>query len=228
MRFSDLNWFDVEDYLAQDDRLMIILGATEQHGYLSLLTDVNIPLALADAANEQTNVLIAPPFNFGISPYFLDYPGTISLRVTTMLAVVEDVIRSVYRHGVRRILVLNGHGGNDPARARLSELVNELRGLRVSWYSWWQAPNVRAVAHKYNLEPNHANWLEAFPFNRVAELPDYEKPTPVVTEIMNAETTREVYEDGSFGGRYVVSDKIMNEVFNAALGDILGLLEFGE
>jgi len=78
------------------------------------------------------------------------------------------------------------------------------------------------------MEPNHANWLAAFPFNRVAELPDYEKPTPVVTEIMNAETTREVYEDGSFGGRYVVSDKIMNEVFNAALGDILGLLEFGE
>jgi creatinine amidohydrolase len=228
MRFSDLNWFDVEDYLAQDDRLILILGATEQHSYLSLLTDVNIPLALADAASQQTNVLIAPPLNFGVSPYFLAYPGTISLRATTLLAVVEDMIRSVYRYGFRRMLILNGHGGNDPARARLSELANELRGLRVVWYSWWQAPNVRAVAHKYNLEPNHANWLEAFPFTRVAPLPEGEKPTPVVSEILNAETTREVYEDGSFGGRWVVTDKIMEEVFNAALRDILDLLEFGE
>ncbi|GAB4581836.1 MAG: creatininase family protein [Anaerolineales bacterium] len=228
MRFSELNWFDVEDYLAQDDRLMIILGATEQHSYLSLLTDVNIPLALADAASQQTNVLIAPPLNFGVSPYFLAYPGTISLRTTTLLAVVEDLLRSVYHHGFRRILVLNGHGGNDPARGRISELVNELRGLRVSWYAWWQSPSVQAIARKHNLEPNHANWLEAFPFTRVAPLPDGEKPTPRVTEILNAETTREVYEDGSFGGRWGVSDKVMDEVFHAALGDVLALLAFGE
>ena len=71
MRFEDLNWMDVEEYLKQDDRLMIVLGACEQHGYLSLLTDVRIPLTLADAASKQTGVLIAPPINFGISPYFL-------------------------------------------------------------------------------------------------------------------------------------------------------------
>lgn len=228
MRFSDLNWFDVEDYLTQDDRLILILGATEQHSYLSLLTDVNIPLALADAASQQTNVLIAPPLNFGVSPYFLAYPGTISLRTSTLLAVVEDLLRSVYQHGFRRILILNGHGGNDPARGRISELVNELRGLRVSWYAWWTAPNVHAVAQKYNLEPNHANWLEAFPFTRVAPLPEGEKPTPRVTEIMNAETTREMYEDGSFGGQWGADDQIMDELFNAALGDVLDLLEFGE
>lgn len=94
MRLEDLNWMDVERYLQTDDRLMIVLGSCEQHGYLSLLTDVKIPLALADAASEQTGVLVAPPLNFGSSPYFLAYPGTLSLRLNTLLDLVEDLIRS--------------------------------------------------------------------------------------------------------------------------------------
>ena len=80
MRFEELNWFDIENYLKGEDRLMFVLGACEQHGYLSLLSDVKIPLALADAASQQTGVLVAPPINFGSSPYFLSYPGTLSLR----------------------------------------------------------------------------------------------------------------------------------------------------
>ena len=65
MRVEDLNWMGVESYLAADDRLILVLGATEQHGYLSLLTDIKIPLALADAASQSTGVLVAPPLNFG-------------------------------------------------------------------------------------------------------------------------------------------------------------------
>ena len=51
MRIEDLNWMDVEGYLKHDDRLILVIGACEQHGYLSLLSDVKIPLALADAAS---------------------------------------------------------------------------------------------------------------------------------------------------------------------------------
>ena len=119
MRLEDLNWFDVEQYLKQDNRLMFVLGSCEQHGYLSLFSDTRIPQALADAASHQTGVLVAPPVNYGISPYFLNYPGTFSLRLSTFCDLVEDIVRSAYRHGFRRLLFLNGHGGNDPARARL-------------------------------------------------------------------------------------------------------------
>ena len=72
MRFEELNWFDVKKYLEGDDRLMMVLGACEQHGYLSLTTDVLIPQALGDAASQQTGVLVAPVLNFGSSPYFLE------------------------------------------------------------------------------------------------------------------------------------------------------------
>ena len=111
MRLEDLNWMDVEKYLEHEDRLMLVTGATEQHGYLSLLTDIKVPLALADSASQATGILVAPPLNFGISTYFLAYPGTLSLRLSTLCAAAEDIVRSAYGHGFRRILIINGHGG---------------------------------------------------------------------------------------------------------------------
>jgi creatinine amidohydrolase len=66
MRYDELNWMDIESYLEQEDRLMLVVGSCDQHGYLSLLSDIKIPLALADAASRQTGVLVAPPLNFGV------------------------------------------------------------------------------------------------------------------------------------------------------------------
>lgn len=226
MRLADLNWMDVERYLGQDDRILLVLGACEQHGYLSLLTDVKIPLALADAASERTGVPVAPPLNFGASPYFLAYPGTISLRVTTLLDVVEDMVRSLYRQGFRRMLVLNGHGGNDPARARLYEVVNDCPGLQLRWYAWWTSHSVEAVARRYELQPAHANWLEAFAFTVVSDLPEQPKTPPEVPGLLDAASARQVYGDGSFGGPYQASAEVMHAVFQAALEDVLHLLAF--
>lgn len=226
MRIDELNWMDVERYLDQDDRLMLVLGATEQHGYLSLLTDVRIPLALADAASEQSGVLVAPPLNFGATPYFLGYPGTFSIRVKTLQDVAEDLVRSAYGQGFRRILVLNGHGGNDPARLRLYEVMNDLEDLHVSWYAWWTSHSVEGVARRHELKPAHANWLEAFPFTIVADLPEGEKIPPKVPGLLSAKQAREVYGDGSFGGPYQVGGDVMNELFTAALKDVLQLLTF--
>jgi len=226
MRFSDLNWFDVEKYLYSDDRLMLVVGSCEQHGYLSLLTDVKIPLSLAEVASKQTGVLVAPTINFGASPYFLAYPGTLSLRISTLLNVVEDVIRSAYGYGFRRILVLNGHGGNEPVRARLFELASELTGLRVAWYAWWLSHSVEAVAQKHGLRSYHAGWIEAFPFTRVADLPDKVKTPPKIPGLLGAEEARSIYGDGVFGGPYQVKQSIMDEIFDTAIADVLQLLRF--
>lgn len=226
MRFEDLNWLDVENYLQGDNRLMIVLGACEQHAYLSLLCDVRIPLALADAASQQSGVLVAPPLNFGTSPYFLNYPGTLSLRISTLLDIAEDLVRSAYANGFRRILVLNGHGGNDPVRSRLFEIANSLPDLRMAWYAWWQSHSIEAVAQRFGLKPSHASWLENFPFTRIAESPRESKPPPHATGIMNAAQARDIYGDGSFGGPYEAEPAIMDEIFDAALEDILQLLRF--
>ena len=226
MRIEDLNWMDVESYLQTDDRLMLVLGACEQHGYLSLLSDVKIPLALADAASEKSGVLVAPPLNFGVSPYFLTYPGSISLRTETYVKVVEDMVTSVYGYGFRRLMVLNGHGGNAGARNVLVELGNRLPGLKVGWYDWWIANRVLEVARKHDLKPSHANWLEAFEFTKVCELPEGAKNPPSFKGLKNAAETRALYQDGSFGGYYQASDEVMQEMFATALEDILDYLNF--
>lgn len=227
MRLEDLNWMDVEKYLQHEDRLILVTGATEQHGYLSLLTDIKIPLALADSASQATGVLVAPPLNFGASPYFLAYPGTLSLRVSTLLAAVEDIVRSAYGHGFRRILIVNGHGGNSAARNHLHEVNNDLADLKLNWYDWWLSHSVEAIAIKHNIKPRHANWLEAFPFTLVGEMPEGSKISPKdPSAILDAKAARKVYGDGSFGGPYRVSDDIMHELFTAALEDILQLLKF--
>lgn len=226
MRLEELNWMDVENYLKSDNRLIFIFGSCEQHAYLSLLTDVKIPSALADAASAVSGVLVAPPLNFGASPYFMAYPGTLSLRITTLLDIAEDLVLSAYQHGFRRLLILNGHGGNEPIRLRLYELASRYKDLQIAWYAWWQSNQVQEVAMKYGIKPAHANWLEAFPFTRVAELPDIDKLPAYIPGLLGADQARDAYGDGSFGGPYQVNQEILDEIFQAALEAILGLLRF--
>lgn len=224
MEFSKMNWMEVEEYLKKDDRILLVLGATEQHGYLSVTTDIEIPAALAEAASQKSGVIVAPVLNFGISPYFLDYPGTISLRVSTFLDVIEDIFRSLYRQGFRTFVVVNGHGGNDSARNRIVELLNELEGMEVAWYSWWVAPSVTATAETHGLQSHHAAWIEAFSFIHAKDLPVGDKAAISAKTLMGAKETRQFAGDGVYGGPYQVAPSIMDEIFSAALNDILELL----
>lgn len=226
MRFEECNWMDIESYLKSDDRIILVIGACEQHAYLSLLTDTRIPLALADAVSTESGVIIAPVVNFGISPYFLSYPGTISLRTTTLMDVIEDVVTSLYNQGFKRIIILNGHGGNEPVRGRLNELLNKYSDLKMIWYSWWQSHSVEKIAIENDIKPAHANWLEAFPFTVVDELPDRVKTPPHYQGLLSAKATKSVFQDGSFGGPYQVDKSIMDEIFYAAYLDIINLLKF--
>jgi creatinine amidohydrolase len=225
MRFSDLNWFDVQAYLEKDDRVILVIGSCEQHAYLSLLTDVQIPLALADAASQKSGVLVAPPLNFGASAYFAAYPGTISLRIATLLDVVEDMIRSLSSQGFRRFLVMNGHGGNDPVRGRLYEIASQLQKIQINWYAWWQSHHVEAIFEKYQLKPGHANWLEAFQFTKIVDLPSKPKLPPHIPGMLGAQEARKILGDGSFGGPYEIDETIMDEIFSACTSDILTILE---
>lgn len=225
MRFEDLNWMDVESYLKQDSRAILVIGACEQHGYLSLLADVRIPMALADAASERTGVPVAPPVNYGISTSFAGYPGTVSLGTHTFLHVVEEVVRDLHRQGFTRILILNGHGGNQPARSILKELVNEIPDLRLAWISWWESPAVAAIAAEHGLTGSHAAWVEAFPFTRVAPLPEGVKQVEISGEIQDTAANRRHYGDGQMGGAYQAGPEIMDQVFEAVAAEIVAELD---
>src|SRR4051812_15701785 len=121
MRLQDLNWMDVERYLEHDTRIILITGATEQHAYLSLATDILIPSRIALALAEREGVLIAPSFNFGVSPEFADFPGTITLSRPTFDAVLSEIVEALMQQGFERFFIPNGHDGNVMPR-RLHDL----------------------------------------------------------------------------------------------------------
>lgn len=144
---EECGWLDVQEYLQHDDRLILVIGSTEQHGrHLVLGTDVWQPWEIATRLSERTGVLLAPPVNYGMSLHHLGFPGTLSLRPHTLSSIVTDLLESAYEHGFRRILLLNGHGGNDAAiRVALAEALHELPGLQVRVSTWWREPQVALV-----------------------------------------------------------------------------------
>ena len=115
MRVHDMNWMQVEEYLRSDDRVVLPLGSTEQHGYLSLGVDVILSERVSVEAAEPLGVPVLPSLPYGLTPYFAAYPGSPSLRVGTYVAVVRDLLDSLHGQGFRRFLLVNGHGGNSPA-----------------------------------------------------------------------------------------------------------------
>lgn len=217
MHLADLNWMDVEHYLQHDDRIILITGATEQHAYLSLLTDIRIPQAIADAVAEREGVLVAPPLNFGCSADFMEYPGTISLSPSTFALALTEIVDSLTRHGFRRFFIMNGHGGN-----ALPPVLEAGDGRRIIWYSWWQGEAVARIAAELGAEPDHANWLENFPFTRVAPVPEGSKTLP--PDWRRDGITRAALGDGSFGGLYQMPDEAMLRLFDALVEEATALL----
>lgn len=148
MRIADSNWQDVAAYLSRDDRCMLPFGITEQHAQLSLCTDAILAERVAVEAAEPLGVPAWPAMPFGLAPYFSEYPGSVSLRVETLLAVARNLIDSVFRVGFRRILIVNGHGGNAPVGALAQEWMMDNPDCRVRFHDWWRAPRTMALVDK--------------------------------------------------------------------------------
>ena len=128
MKITDMNWMQVEEYLKHDDRAVVPLGSTEQHAYLSLSVDSTLSERVAVEAAEPLGVPVFPVVAYGITPYFGAYPGTVNLRVETYLRIVQDILDSLAHSGFRRILLVNGHGGNVAALSALTtDLAQELK-----------------------------------------------------------------------------------------------------
>lgn len=231
MKFFDATWMDIERYLENDDRVVLPLGSTEQHAYLSLGVDSILSERVSTEAAEPLGVPVLPAMPFGLVPYFAAYPGSPSLRIETYLAVVRDLLDSLHAQGFNRFLMVNGHGGNSPAAGVGPEWMGDNPNGQVLFHNWWNGPRTWSVVQRLDPVAGHASWLENFPWTR---LPGVEAPAegkPMIDArrlaVSGPAEVRELLEDGSYGGRYQRPDDEMLEMWQTGVEEVRELLESG-
>jgi creatinine amidohydrolase len=225
-----MNWMQVEAYLRADDRCVLPVGSTEQHGYLSLCVDAILSERVSVEAAAPVGVPVYPVMPFGNAPYFSAFPGSISLKVETLLAVMRDVIGSVHQAGFRRVLIVNGHGGNAAVGNVCRELMAEHEHLSIKFHNWWTAPRTIAKAKAIAPNPSHANWFENFPWTRLADVTMPADKPMVDLKQLNLSSpvgARVLLGDGCFGGAYQRPDADMNALWAAGVEETREELEHG-
>ena len=229
MRIAEMNWMQVEAHLRHDDRCVLPLGSTEQHAQLSLSVDSILSERVAAEAAEPLGVPVFPGIAYGLTPYFSAYPGTVSLRMSTYIALVGDVLDNLARAGFKRILLCNGHGGNAPAGALAIEWMASHPGCTVRFHNWWNAPQTLAQVQRTDPVASHASWMENFPWTRLPNLrgPNEAKPMTDLDllRLRDPAGVRRVLGDGNFGGHYQRDDAEMLQIWQVAVEETRALID---
>ncbi|QEW19474.1 Creatinine amidohydrolase [Marinibacterium anthonyi] len=232
MKISDMSWQQVEDYLKADDIGVLPLGSTEQHAGLSLSVDSILSERIAVEAAEPLGIPVFPVVAYGITPSFTAYPGTISLRLETYVALVRDILDGMYAQGFRRIVIVNGHGGNAPAGAFAIEWMADHPGTSVKFHNWWNAPLTMKKVQNIDPVASHASWMENFPWTRLPQDPAQDLPTrqkPMIDlarmRAMDPAGVRAYLGDGNFGGYYQRPDDEMQAIWDTGVAETRALME---
>lgn len=151
-------WKEIEAYLERSTGIIIPTGSTEQHGPNGLIgTDAICAEAVARGVGEEHGVLVGPTIELGVAQFNLGFPGTVTMRARTLMALVEDYVRSLAGQGFERFYFLNGHGGNiNPIRAAFQDIyadrsmtagLGNRGGVRCRLRSWWEYETADKLRH---------------------------------------------------------------------------------
>lgn len=221
MKICDMNWKQVEAYLERDDRAVLPIGSTEQHAQLSLCTDYILAERVAIDAAEPLGIPVFPGLPYGISPYFMGYPGTVTLSVETYVRLVREILESLVSHGFRRIVVVNGHGGNIPAQSMIPDWLATRPDAAVKFHNWWNAPATWAKVMATDPAASHASWMENFPWTRITGVayPPDSKPMNDMSRMRSTSPSRvrEFIGDGNLGGLYQRPDEEMLAIWQTGV-----------
>jgi creatinine amidohydrolase len=240
MQLEYSTWCEVENYLKYRTDIIIPIGSTEQHGPMGLIgTDSICPEVLAEGISERKKVLIAPTIKFGMSQHHLSFPGTITLRPTTMISLIKDIVLSLTNHGFTHLFFLNGHGGNVASiTTAFSEIYTEHSlnqkpsSTHFHLWNWYNGDRVKALSEASfkEAEGSHASPSEL-------SLSFYAHPSAVKSVELPQELSsntnfrdcfdfRNNFSDGRMGAdSSLASIDIGKKLFDRAIEDILEIYE---
>ncbi|MEM7553578.1 MAG: creatininase family protein [Cyanobacteria bacterium P01_A01_bin.84] len=215
MRLHLSTWQEVETYLQHSQGIIIPIGSTEQHGPTGLIgTDAICAEAISHGVAEETKALVAPTINVGMALHHTAFPGTMSLRPSTMIQVVKDYVTCLVKAGFHKFYFINGHGGNIATlKAAFSETYAHLSDLQIpnadriqcKIANWFMCGSVYKLAKELygNEEGSHATPSEVALTQYI--YPESIKKAPLSAEInkerkiFSASDFRDRYPDGRMG-----------------------------
>lgn len=223
MLLSLSTWLEVEAYLEHSTGIIIPVGSTEQHGPNGLIgTDAICPEKIAHGIAEQSGILVAPTLNYGMSQHHMAFAGTATLRPSTLVQLVVDIVESFSKHGFSHLYFLNGHGGNiAPITTAFSEIYasNNDKPPRLHLGNWWLNDRVTDLAARLygEAEGRHATVSEvslsyfAHP-EAIKDVP----MSPVIAadgDIYDAADFRKQFPDGRIGSNPTLASVEAGESF---------------
>lgn len=161
-------WSEVDDCLKTSRGIVMPIGSTEQHGPNGLIgTDAICAETIAKGVGEAAGALVAPTIAVGMAQHHLAFAGSMTLRPTTLIAVIKDYVASLAKHGFQRFYFVNGHGGNiATVTTAFSEIYADSAlapagndgSIKCRLKNWWQAPGVGALSRELygEAEGSHA------------------------------------------------------------------------
>jgi creatinine amidohydrolase len=211
-----LSWPEVEDYLLRSQGIIFPIGSTEQHGPTGLIgTDAICAETVAKGVGEATNALVGPTIPVGMALHHTAFPGSISLRPSTLIALILDYVKPLARAGFTRFYFINGHGGNvatlraafSEAYAMLADLnIPQAETVRCTVANWYMCSSVYQLAKDLygNQEGSHATPSEValtqFVYPEAIKHAPLDPPVaPSGHPIYGAADFRAHYPDGRMG-----------------------------
>lgn len=211
MRLAQSTYPEVGDYLKRSRGIIIPTGSTEQHSPQGVMgTDHIDAETIAWRMGELADALVGPTVTIGISEHHMTFPGSITFKPSTYIAVMRDYILSLVSHGFDRFYVLNGHGGNTATlNAAFAEVYTEIRhrdpkaDIRAKTAKWFEndvcearaieLTGHTALGHASAAEVSVAQFADPANIRRVALTPDF---APLDHTFYNSVDFRRRFPDG--------------------------------
>lgn len=228
----ELTYEEARDYFSKRDLVILPVGSVEQHGPANPLgTDMLIAEALAREAASRSGMLALPPIPVGISFHHMAFPGTLTVSERALENYVIDLIRSLSKWGVRKVLIVNGHGGNLPTLQIVARKAREELGIKVYIYQWWTssskvleelfAPDERGHAAAAETSLNMYIHSELV---RRKRLMDEMTRGSFDRKVYRFSYTHEMSKSGVFGRQTTASPERGSELFERLVVDLLSVL----